>query len=386
MAMARASALTFALGIVVASAHCGSNGETPLIVETDGGDGGTAGEDATVAVTSDAGSTATCGSIGAGCTGPTECCVNACNNSACGGPATGDAGTVKICNGAGGVCARGFDCCSGTCNGGKCVGSTLGGTVDGGLGGADGGTLVCNDVAATCKVSGDCCSGRCEPVTGQAGVIKCRDACRANGQACVTAQDCCSLGCFNNQCGANLCTKIGDACANNQQCCSGVCDQDTDKCVVDVANSTCRPTGESCGSGPQSGCCGRTDSNDLCVDGRCAAPPAACKGQKATCATDAECCGKHCDPTSKTCATACKPTSGACVTGADCCAASCTNGSCDAPVPPPPPGGGGTPSGDGATGTPPGTPLCKSTGTGCAASAECCSSLCLAGFCDTPVK
>ena len=87
-----------------------------------------------------------------------------------------------------------------------------------------------------------------------------------------------------------------------------------------------------CGKGPQSGCCGATKDDDLCdSDGRCGLPPGACRGQKATCANDGDCCSSHCDPASKTCTTVCAAASATCTTGADCCSSSCTNGRCDAP-------------------------------------------------------
>ncbi len=329
------------------------------------------GPDSDGAIGSD-GATSACHSIGTACVGGGECCVNVCTSGACGG-VSGDSSTTKACNLQGSACAKGFDCCSGTCNGGSCVGNTIGGSADGGAPGGSG-PLSCSAPTSSCTLSAECCSGRCEPVVGQAGVIKCRDACRADGLACADAQDCCGLGCFDGVCTSKkLCLVVGDSCTVNSECCSSVCDQSKKECAVDLANSTCRPTGEDCSSGPQSGCCGATKANDLCVDGRCALPPTACHGNTATCASDSECCSGHCDAASKTCAVvkACTPSLGACVTGADCCAASCTNGSCDAPVAPPPVVG--------SDAAPPA--LCISTGASCTDSASCCSSLCLGTFC-----
>lgn len=362
--------------VVVAITLCHCGGDDAAVTGTNADAGG--GDDSALG-NGDAQLTGTCGSIATACTAAAQCCVDVCTSGSCGGPGkTADgAPGPNACNTAGGPCAKGFDCCSGTCNGGQCIGSVLGANPDGGS--TSTGSLSCGIPTADCKVSSDCCSGVCEPVTGEAGVIQCRDACRANGVACVTAQDCCSLGCFGGVCTAQECIEIGQNCTTNQDCCSGVCDTaDTHECVVDIANSTCRPTGENCGSGPQSGCCGATPDNDLCVEGRCGFPPGACKGLHATCAADGDCCDKHCDLSTHTClpAVACTPTAGACVTGADCCTSSCTNGSCDAPIPP---GGGGTlPDG--------GTATCEALGTSCAASAQCCSGLCLAGFCDFPPR
>jgi hypothetical protein len=164
------------------------------------------------------------------------------------------------------------------------------------------------------------------------------------------------------------------------------------QCDVDLANSTCRPTGEDCGKGHNSGCCGATQDDDLCdQDGRCGLPPGACRGQTASCTANGDCCSNHCDPTSKTCTIVCAPAKGACTTGADCCTSSCTNGSCDPPQPPaPPPGNPGGDAGVGADGggggggvTP---PACSVIGAACTSGATCCSALCLAGFCDTPVR
>jgi hypothetical protein len=361
--------------------QCGSSNDSTTIA---GGDGGQeASAEGGVFGKGDSGKAGlTCHSIGTQCQNASDCCVNVCTGGLCGGTALTDGGGGKACNTDAAPCAKGFDCCSGTCTNNVCVGSAPGAS-DGGATG--GGSLACGAPANACKVAADCCSGLCEPVTGQAGVIQCLDACRADGVACTTAQDCCSLGCFGGVCTAGkLCDTIGTACTTNAQCCSSVCDKVKGECAVDVANSTCRPTGEDCGSGPQSGCCGATDKNDLCVNGRCTLPPTACKGLHATCATDGECCGKHCDTTTHTCepAVACVPTAGACVTGADCCASSCTNGKCDAPVPGGGAGGGGGTLPDGA----PVPNLCDPAGAGCATSATCCSGICLAGFCILPPR
>jgi hypothetical protein len=380
----------------VALCHCGSD-NAGAIPDADGGDdalaegAGGGGAEGGFGKSDGAISGLACTSIGTACATASDCCVNVCGNGFCGGAAQADgAPGPKACNGDGKQCAKGFDCCSGTCTNSACVGNVLGAADGGASGGGASGPLSCGAPQATCKVAGDCCSGVCEPVTGQAGVIECRDACKADGQPCVTAQDCCSLGCFNNVCSAMICVKIGDTCKSDQECCSGVCNS-KGECDVDLANSTCRPTGEDCSSGPQSGCCGATKDNDLCVNGRCGRPPNACEGLGATCASDTDCCNKHCDPGTKTCTlpVACVPTGGACATGADCCASSCTNGSCDAPAPLP---GGGAGGGGGTGGTlpdgapAPGPTLCDPVGATCTTGATCCSGLCLAGICDIPPR
>jgi hypothetical protein len=332
--------------------HCGTD-----ITDVPGAADASGGQDAGFGM---------CKAIGSSCSGNTDCCVGACTTGVCTGVGV-DGG--RACLSAEQTCMKGFDCCSATCNAGTCVGSTPGtpGGRDGG--GTTGG--ICTPPAAACTTQQQCCSGSCQPVTGMAGIVQCRDACRADGVACRDAQDCCSLGCFGGVCAARLCILQSEACTSNAECCSNICNPATKTCEIDRANSTCRPTGETCNSGPQRGCCGATPNNDLCDKDnydppRCIAPPQLCKGQNATCTSSAECCNKSCDPVTKTCTPPlCTPTTGPCTTGADCCAGSCTDGSCDAPIP-----GGG----DSGTG-------CVPLGNSCTNSGDCCSGLCLGGFC-----
>jgi hypothetical protein len=348
-----------------ATLHCGGSDGNGLLSGDGGTDAGTHrdGGDAALPSFGDA----DCRSVGVACAEAADCCVGACTAGVCGGAATAEAGGAKACNPNDGACVKGFDCCSGTCASGLCQGSVSGEA------GASGGT--CTQPAASCTTSPQCCSGLCEPVTGQAGVVECKDACRADGVACASAQDCCSLGCFGGVCTSMLCAIVGDPCAASGDCCSGVCNAQS-QCDVDLANSTCRPTGEDCGKGPQSGCCGATKDDDLCGPaGRCVLPPGACRGQTASCAADGDCCSKHCDPGTGTCTTPCVSSGGACTTGGDCCTSSCTNATCDTAVPPTPPGGA-------EAGAPPAQPVCQVVGTSCTAGAQCCSALCLAGFCD----
>lgn len=275
------------------------------------------------------------------------------------------------------TCCVNTDCCAGACVDGACAGAD-----------SDAGkSAACAAPGRDCTAHEDCCGGRCEPVTGQAGVKKCLDACRGEGVACTRAQDCCSLGCFGGKCAAQLCKLQSESCAADTDCCSGICDPGTKVCKIDLANSTCRPTGEVCGSGPQSGCCLSTKGDDLChkdldpKESRCGLPPTTCKGITAACATDAECCGGRCDPGTKKCAPACLPdgaactacTTNGCVTQCgDCCSGGCVNGVCGAPPP-----------GQATPGTP-GAP--KPLGTPCTDGAQCASGFCLGGFCDSPVR
>ena len=356
-------AAAFFLGLMGATSHCGGSSGGLLTPADAGPDEATISQGAPRFLVDDA---SACRAPGAGCTVDADCCAGSCIANVCGGAGAPDASPGSAgCRAASATCARGFDCCSGTCSAGACAGGAPAITP----GGSQGTGGACIAPSASCTTSPQCCSGLCEPVTGRAGVVECRDACRANGVACTTAQDCCSLGCFGGVCVDKLCAIVDDACAANADCCSGVCDPMTMRCGVDLANSTCRPTGEDCGKGPQSGCCGATHDNDLCgQDGRCVLPPGACRGQKASCADDTDCCSRHCDPASKTCTVVCAPIHAACKTGADCCTSSCTNGTCDGPRPP---------SVDAGS-----VPSCAPIGSACTGGASCCSALCLAGFCD----
>jgi hypothetical protein len=177
--------------------HCGSDSSNGDVVPA-GDDGGEEGSAFGEGGAGDTG--VTCKAVGATCVQGTECCVGACTSGLCGGN-VGDAG-AKACNMADAVCAKGFDCCSGTCNGGKCVGNTL---VSGGGDGGAGSAVACIGATTACTTGNQCCSGLCEPVTGMAGVIQCRDACRADGVSCVDAQDCCTLACNNGTCGGTIC-------------------------------------------------------------------------------------------------------------------------------------------------------------------------------------
>src|SRR4029077_15764845 len=100
-------------------------------------------------------------------------------------------------------------------------GGTTGATGTGGSVGPGGG--ACQAAARDCTENAQGCSGRCEPVTGQAGVIQCTNACFADGVACTKALDCCSLGCFGGRCGGGLCKVESDACTANSECCSDIC-------------------------------------------------------------------------------------------------------------------------------------------------------------------
>jgi hypothetical protein len=52
----------------------------------------------------------------------------------------------------------------------------------------------------------------------------CRDACRADGVACVDAQDCCTLACNSGKCGGTICKVESETCVVNADCLGGFCD------------------------------------------------------------------------------------------------------------------------------------------------------------------
>ena len=262
-----------------------------------------------------------CGANATACTTGSSCCSATCSAGTCQANAT--------CEAAGATCAHGIDCCGGTCTGGICQ-SIVGVT-------PAGGGNVCISPGAVCTSDAACCSGRCEPVTGQAGVLHCTDACKRR-RRCLhhRRRIAVDLGCFGGVAAtrAKECTEEGGACKANAECCSDICGADG-RCTIDAANSRCRPTGENCSSGPQSGCCFATNNNDLCdkETQRCEAPPGQCHGNQAVCAADGDCCSGHCG-TDKKCFTQCVATAGVCKTGLDQAAAvAAPTARCDAPLP-----------------------------------------------------
>jgi len=218
---------------------------------------------------------------------------------------------------------------------------------------------VCSGADVACTTHGDCCSGRCEPVTG-AGRVACTNYCFADGAACTRAQDCCSLGCFGGKCGGGLCRVYNEACTTNAECCSNICTGGL--CAIDRSNTDCRPTGETCTSGPGSGCC-----TDVCNESldppRCMHAVDTCRAQGAACMRDQDCCRGVCDPATKTCKTPCKPNGAMCTASGECCNGNCTGGVCGPPV-----------------------MSCQPVGSACTLSAQCCTGLCLGGLCDALIK
>jgi len=131
-------------------------------------------------------------------------------------------GVVVIASCGGGAAAPGLGADGGA---GRITVGTAGHGGNVGSPGAGGGVGpgACQAAATDCTENTRCCSGRCEPVTGQAGVIQCTNACFADGVACTKALDCCALGCFGGRCGGGLCKVESESCTANADCCSGVC-------------------------------------------------------------------------------------------------------------------------------------------------------------------
>src|SRR5262249_28450863 len=130
-----------------------------------------------------------------------------CVSSACGVVDTRGLGPVD-----GGPAAQGGQAGALAGRGARGGGGTRGGGAGrGGAGSASGGA------------EGGCCGGRGEPVTGASGVRQCTSLCVADGVACATALDCCSLGCNGGVCGATLCKVESESCSANADCCSNIC-------------------------------------------------------------------------------------------------------------------------------------------------------------------
>jgi len=87
--------------------------------------------------------------------------------------------------------------------------------------------------------------------------------CRANGNACMSSNQCCSMICTNGMCTPpNVCQGIGGVCSSNTDCCAGTtCNIPAGQQAGTCAASTCVAQGQSCTSGGQ-GCC----ANLTCLD------------------------------------------------------------------------------------------------------------------------
>lgn len=260
------------------------------------------------------------------------------------GPGGAGQGGAGQCVATGQACADPDACCSHFCIDGVCIEAG-----------------DCDASGTECTSSGQCCSGRCEPETGT-GLVKCLAFCVPEGTACAKALDCCDLNCNGGVCGGAQCLIESEVCTTNAECCSNICTGG--QCQIDLSNTDCRPTGETCNSGSGSGCCEACDETQnppICIHG-----PATCHVNGAGCTTSADCCNGQCLPNDQgmlTCQIPCIAINDMCLFDAECCGLNCVNGSCQPPV-----------------------GNCVPTGDTCTTNADCCSGLCVGGSCTLPCE
>ena len=224
---------------------------------------------------------------------------------------------------------------------------------------------VCAGPGDSCADAGDCCSGLCEPVAGTTARA-CLAECRPDAAACVRASDCCSFACQGGVCGGTECSREGDVCTVDADCCSNEC----------VATGNGGGNGNHCALDPVAAC--RATADDCtsgggapccgaCNEaaGRCDPGAGPCRPVGMICATQADCCNGTCTDDG-TGRTVC--TSPCLVDGVSCVAGfECCAGSC---------------SGDPPACAPPSV-ACSVTGASCDAGAQCCSGSCGRGSCES---
>jgi hypothetical protein len=199
----------------------------------------------------------------------------------------------------------------------QCVDSGSGGGAGGGSGG-------CGDFGAACSKEGDCCAtttinGTPYPL-GCGRINYCEVVapdCRAKGETCSDAGQCCSASCRGGRC--DDCFAENTPCTSAYNCCQGaVCGND----------GACHAAG--LGSGPVGGSCkSSSDCNlgwcekDGGAAGFCQDPTThTCKGLQAM--TPPMCCAGL-SPSADGC---CQSLGEWCNSGFDCCSGSCTGGRC----------------------------------------------------------
>lgn len=205
--------------------------------------------------------------------------------------------------------------------------------------------------------------------------------CRALGNSCGSASDCCSTTCNANTCinasGTIGCRADSDLCSAASDCCSGQCDltgASGGSCVPlsDFGVGSCTVDGEPCSS--SSSCC-----SQLCASvpggGMACQSPSGCQGRGELCTLDAACCGGtgggtvHCsiiagtNPAEGLCSNpvGCKPDGEVCggTAGNDCCGSPGNSGVC-------------TPDLAGVNRCSTGA-ACSPAGQVCASSTDCCN-------------
>ncbi len=84
----------------------------------------------------------------------------------------------------------------------------------------------CRADGETCQAAAQCCSSVCSPVdTGNGIELRCGASCVEAAGLCTTNADCCGGICTDGVCDAETssCTPLGDSCSDGSECCSGIC-------------------------------------------------------------------------------------------------------------------------------------------------------------------
>ena len=215
--------------------------------------------------------------------------------------------------------------------------------------------------------------------------------CRALGNSCGSAGDCCSMACSGNACvnasGTIGCHADSDICSAASDCCSGQCNLTGASGGIceplsDFVATSCAVEGEPCSA--DGACC-----SQLCAGvpggGMACQAPSGCNVAHDLCTADATCCGgggnvlcstiAGTNPAEGLCSnpTGCKPNGSLCnaAAGTDCCGGNASNvNSC----------------GPDLTGVNRcHALLCVASGQACASSADCCGNLpCVPNSSGTP--
>jgi hypothetical protein len=197
-----------------------------------------------------------CNAVGEPCTGPAECCSNACADDGTG---------LKTCRPLSGCrpdrerCEKDSDCCSTACRPtpgeaikrcevprgctvtgeicdptfheccpGGAVGQAVCSPALSGVGRCFDSSAQCIRDGAPCSIGEECCGKKCVAQAG--GRLSCSSACVANEVACTTDSDCCSGNCdliaITCKPALTSCIPLGSACGkagDAGRCCSGTC-------------------------------------------------------------------------------------------------------------------------------------------------------------------
>ena len=121
--------------------------------------------------------------------------------------------------------------------------------------------------------------------------------CRALGNSCGSASDCCSMTCGANTCinasGTIGCRADSDICSAASDCCSGTCNLTGAgggicEPLSDFVTTTCAVDGEPCSA--SSACCSQVCAS-VPGGGMACGAPSGCNPVHDLCTTDAACCG-----------------------------------------------------------------------------------------------